>query len=97
MKDKQVSVLVTKEYEIELEAYGKNKADAFGTAFAALKKKAYSMVDGLIIHMEPETVYLLADEEQSKVEKLVGFFKPRQLRNHYVKFRVKVIVKYIPL
>lgn len=80
-----------------LEAYGKDKAEAFGTAFAQLKKKAYKEVEGLIIHMEPENVEVLEEYEQTTVEKIIGFFKPKQIQNYYVKFQVTVTMKYIPL
>ncbi len=90
------SILITEHHTIELEVYGKDRNDAFGKAFAALKKKAYAMVDGLIIHMEPEDVYLIADVEKTGAEKLAGYFKPRQIQNHYIKIRVAVVIKFIP-
>ena len=97
MDNRGKSILVTERHTIELEAYGKDRKDAFGAAFADLKKKAYALVDGLIIHMEPEDVYTLVDVEKTKGEKLVGYFKPRQIQNHHVKIQVVVIIKYIPL
>lgn len=97
MGNEGASILITEHHTIELEAYGKDRKEAFGTAFAALKKKAYALVDGLIIHMEPKDVYLLAEVEKSKAEKLAGYFKPRQIQDYYVKFQVAVVIKYIPL
>ena len=49
------SCLIETEEIFSLEAYGADKAEAFGKAFAALKNKAYASLSGkgLLIYMEP--------------------------------------------
>lgn len=84
---------VTKEFE--LESYGKNRTEAVAAVFTKLKKEVYASVDGLIIHMEPTDVILIAQEEKTKVEKFLGFFAPREVQDYYVKLKVVTTVKYI--
>lgn len=91
------STMVTADMEFILEAYGKDKKNAFASAFGSLKKKAYANLNGLIIHMEPKGVIVLEEEEKTKVQKLAGFFRPRQIQDYYVKIQVTVIIKYIPM
>jgi len=97
MNKPQKSSMMTEDIEFILEAYGKDKQTAFAAAFGKLKKKAYARVDGLIIHMEPKEVNVLEENEKTKTEKLVGYFKPRQIQDYYVKLQVIVVMKYIPL
>ena len=97
MDKKKTSSLVCKEIDFTLESYGKSKTEALGDIFAMLKKRAYKEVEGLIIHMEPKDVYILEEKEQTRTQKLVGFFKPKQIQNYYVKVLVTVTVKYVPL
>lgn len=91
------STMVTEDIEFILEAYGKDKQMAFASAFGLLKKKAYARVDGLIIHMEPKDVIVLEENEKSKTQKLIGYFRPRQIQDYYVKLQVIVTMKYIPI
>lgn len=95
MENAEVSCLKTEEREFVLEAYGKNREEAVGTVFARLKKEVYRSVDGLILHMEPREVYLAREEEKTRAQKLLGFFAPREIQNHYIKLRVIVTVKYL--
>ena len=97
MSNSQKSTMVTEDVEFILEAYGKDKRNAFASAFGMLKKKAYARVDGLIIHMEAKEVNVLEENEKTKAEKLVGYFRPRQIQDYYVKLQVIVTMKYIPL
>ena len=95
MESTGVSCLRTEEREFTLEAYGKNREEAAGAVFAKLKKEVYAAVKGLILHMEPKEVYLLKEEEKTQVQKLLGFFAPREIQNHYLKLRIIVTVKYM--
>ena len=45
--------------------------------------------------MEPKEVYLLKEEEKTQVQKLLGFFAPREIQNYYLKLRIVVTVKYM--
>lgn len=90
-------MMITADMEFILESYGKDKKLAYASAFGSLKKMAYAKVDGLIIHMEPEEVVVLEEEEKTKAQKIVGYFKPRQNQDYYVKLKVIVKMKYIPM
>lgn len=91
---KSCLVTVTKEFEIE--AVGKNKKEAYGTAFAKLKKLAYASVDGLLLHMEPEDVILLKEVEKTKTEKFLGYFAPKEIQNYTIRIIVVTKIKYVP-
>lgn len=91
------SVMIIEKKSIILEAYGKDKKNTYASAFGQLKKKVYADVDGLIIHMEPDQVIVLKEEEKTKAQKVVGYFKPKQIQDYYVKLEVIVTMKYIPL
>lgn len=95
MENQGVSCLKTERKEFLLESYGKNREEAAGTIFAKLKKEVYSAVDGLILQMEPQEVYLVKEEEKTEIQKFLGFFAPREIQNYYLKLRVVVVVKYI--
>lgn len=95
MENQGVPCLKTEQREFVLEAYGKNRQEAAGTIFARLKKEVYAAVDGLILHMEPREVYLVKEEEKTEIQKLLGFFAPREIQNYYLKLRIVVTVKYI--
>jgi uncharacterized protein (TIGR03578 family) len=89
------SCLKTVTREFVLDAYGKKRVDAVATIFAKLKKEAYDSVDGLLIHMEPEDVILLAEEEKTKIQKFLGFFAPKEIQDYYIKLKVIVTIRYI--
>lgn len=72
------SCLKTITKEFVLDAYGKKREDAVAAVFAKLKKEAYNSVDGLLIHMEPDDVILLAEDEKNKVQKFLAFLLPRE-------------------
>ena len=95
MEDQGVSCLKTEQREFVLEAYGKDREEAAGTIFAKLKKAVYGSVDGLILHMEPQEVYRVKEEEKTQVQKFLGFFAPREIQNYYLKLRIVVTVKYM--
>lgn len=89
------SCLKTATKEFVLEAYGKKREDAVGAVFSKLKKEVYGSVDGLLIHMEPQDVFLLKEEEKTRAQKFLGFFAPKEIQDYYIKLRVIVTVKYI--
>lgn len=95
MENQGVSCLKVEQREFVLESYGKNREEAAGTVFAKLKKAVYGSVEGLILQMEPQEVYLIREEEKTQVQKFLGFFAPREIQNHYLKLRIVVTVKYI--
>ena len=63
-----MSCLKTVTKEFTLESYGKNRTEAVAAVFAKLKKEAYAAVDGLLIHMQPQDVILLGEEEKTQKE-----------------------------
>ena len=90
-----MSCLKTVTKEFTLESYGKNRTEAVAAIFAKLKKEAYESVDGLLIHMQPQDVILLGEEEKTKIQKVLGFFAPREIQDYYVKLKVIVTIQYI--
>ena len=90
-----MSCLKTVTKEFTLESYGKNRTEAVAAIFAKLKKEAYEPVDGLLIHMQPQDVILLGEEEKTKIQKVLGFFAPREIQDYYVKLKVIVTIQYI--
>ena len=90
-----MSCLKTVTKEFTLESYGKNRTEAVAAVFAKLKKEAYDSVEGLLIHMEPDDVILLAEEEKTKVQKVLGFFAPKEIQDYYIKLKVIVTIRYI--
>lgn len=90
------SCLQTETKDFELEAHGKNKKEAFGTAFAKFKKAAYASVDGLIIHMEPDDVFIHKYTEKTTTQRFMGYFAPKEIQNVTVSLRITATIKYIP-
>ena len=90
-----MSCLKTVTKEFTLESYGKNRTEAVAAVFAKLKKEAYAAVDGLLIHMQPQDVILLGEEEKTKVQKFLGFFAPREIQDYYIKLKVIATIQYI--
>ena len=90
-----MSCLKTVTKEFTLESYGKNRTEPVAAVFAKLKKEAYAAVDGLLIHMQPQDVILLGEEEKTKVQKFLGFFAPREIQDYYIKLKVIVTIQYI--
>ena len=72
------SCLKTITKEFVLDAYGKKREDAVAAVFAKLKKEAYNSVNGLLIHMEPDDVILLAEDEKTKCKNSWLFLLPRE-------------------
>lgn len=97
MRSEGQSVLQVEKATLNLEAYGNDRKEAYGNAFASLKKKAYSAVEGLIIHMEPEDVIVLEEVEQTGAQKVAAYFKPRKMQHFYIKIQVMVSIKYIKI
>lgn len=93
------SCLIETEEIFSLEAYGADKAEAFGKAFAALKNKAYASLSGkgLLIYMEPIGVEITKEHWQDTREKIVSFFKPKPTMHYQVELQVTVKMRYVPL
>ena len=87
------SCLKTITKEFVLDAYGKKREDAVAAVFAKLKKEAYNSVNGLLIHMEPDDVILLAEDEKNKVQKFLAFFAPKGIQDYYIKLKVIVTIR----
>lgn len=83
------------ETNLILESSGASRERAYANIFSDLRKKIYDKVDGLIIHMEPLEVYELETKRETRTEKFLGLFMPREKEDFYVKVEVVVRVKYI--
>ena len=93
------SCLIEEVKTYKLEAYGKNKTEAFGRAFAGLQSKVYASLNGtgLLIYMEPLAVDIRKEYEETTAEKILGFFKPKPTMHYQVEFDVTVKMRWLPL
>ena len=90
-----VSCLKTAVREFTLEGTGKDRAEAAASVFAQLRRRAPASVEGLLIQMEPRDILLLEEEEKTRVQRLLGFFAPRELAAHRLRLKVVVTIRYI--
>jgi uncharacterized protein (TIGR03578 family) len=81
--------------DIVIEATGKSMEEAYGDVFRTLRKKVYSEIKGLILHMEPTAVYVLKEEIKEYTEKFLFIFMPRQKKDYKLTVKVTVDIRYI--
>lgn len=92
------SALRKMEKAVEVEGYGKkSRTEAVANALGKLKNESYKAIDGTgtLVDVHATDVYILAEEEKTKVEKFLGFFAPKQIKNYYIKLKVILEIKYI--
>lgn len=95
MSEKQY--LQSREVELTIESSGKTKKDAFAAIFTKLRKQIYSKVQGLILYMEPDEVYILSEEVNKVNEAFLWFFMKREKTQYTIKAKVIVTIKYLDL
>lgn len=95
MAEKQCMQTVKK--EITITGHGKSKSEAFSNVFSQLRNRIYKEVDGLIIQMEPEEVYLVDTNEKKYTEKFLWIFMPRERCYYEIKAKIVVLVKYVTI
>ena len=84
------------EKAVEIEAYGKNRKEAMGAAFGKIKNESYAAVgDGILVDVHAVDVFILDEQEKTKIQKLFGFFLPRQIQDYYVKMKIVLEIKYL--
>ena len=90
------SSLKKMEKAVEIEAYGKNRKEAMGAAFGKIKNESYAAVgDGVLVDVHAVDVFILEEQEKTKIQKLFGFFLPRQIQDYYVKMKIVLEIKYL--
>ena len=90
------SSLKKMEKAVEIEAYGKNRKEAIGAAFGKIKNESYAAVgDGILVDVHAVDVFILDEQEKTKIQKLFGFFLPRQIQDYYVKMKIVLEIKYL--
>ena len=90
------SSLKKMEKAVEIEAYGKNRKEAMGAAFGKIKNESYAAVgDGILVDVHAVDVFILDEQEKTKIQKLFGFFLPRQIQDYYVKMKIVLEIKYL--
>ena len=90
------SSLKKMEKAVEIEAYGKNRKEAIGAAFGKIKNESYAAVgDGVLVDVHAVDVFILDEQEKTKIQKLFGFFLPRQIQDYYVKMKIVLEIKYL--
>ena len=83
--------------EITISASGKSKSQAFSNVFSLLRKEVYKEINGLILQMEPEEVYVLDEDSKKYTEKFLWFFMPRERYNYQIKVKIVVLIKYVEI
>ena len=90
------SSLKKMEKAVEIEAYGKNRRDALGAAFGRIRNESYAAVgDGVLVDVHATDVFILEEEEKTRVQKLFGFFLPREVQDYRVKLKIILEIKYL--
>ncbi|MBQ6493440.1 MAG: DUF4312 family protein [Erysipelotrichaceae bacterium] len=91
------SSLKKMEKAVEIEAYGKNRKEAIGTAFGKIKNESYAAVgeNEVLVDVHAVDVYILEEEEKTKIQKLFGFFMPREVQDYRVKLKIILEIKYL--
>ena len=79
----------------ELDSYSKVRNDAISNCFSKLRKTVYSDIDGAIINMQVIDVRILEEKEETKIQKLFGYFLPREQRDYYIKLKINCEIKYL--
>lgn len=87
--------LLSKEVELVVEGKGRTKKDALADIFTRLRKQIYNEIDGLILHMQPEEVYILSEEVERTKEAFLGVFMKRVKEQYELKAKITVSLKYI--
>lgn len=61
-----------------------------------IKNESYAAVgDGILVDVHAVDVFILDEQEKTKIQKLFGFFLPRQIQDYYVKMKVVLEIKYL--
>lgn len=90
------SSLKKMEKAVEIEAYGKNRQDAMGKAFGRIRSESYAAVgDGVLVDVHAVDVFILEEEEKTRIQKLFGFFMPREVQDYRVKLKIILEIKYL--
>lgn len=90
------SSLKKMEKAVEIEAYGKSRKEAIGAAFGKIKNESYAAVgEGILVDVHATDVIILEEEEKTRVQKLFGFFMPRQVQDYRVKLKIILEIKYL--
>ncbi len=90
------SSLKVMNHAVEIEAYGKNRKEAIGAAFGKMRNESYAAVgDGVLVDVHAVDVIILEEEEKTKIQKLFGFFMPRQIQDYRVKLKIILEIKYL--
>lgn len=89
------SDLKTVRKSYELDSYAKKRNEAISDCFSKLRKKIYLDIKGALINMQVINVKILEEKEETRVEKLFGYFMPRERRDYYIKLEIDCEIKYL--
>lgn len=89
------NIMKSIEKDIIVQAEGKSKEEAYGSAFRLLRKNVYSEIKGCILQMEPKAVYVMEENVKTYTEKFLWLFMSREIETCTIKIRVTVDIKYI--
>lgn len=94
MELKQLMKTVTQ--SIDAEGTGKSRAEALGNALSEMRKTANRDIDGTILKMEPQQVYLLSEAVDTETERFLFMFMPREKTTYTISYRFTVEIRYVP-
>ena len=89
--------LVKENREFILTGKGKNEREAYEQIFSQFKVEIYKQVNGVLLQMEPEEVYVLSTDVKKYTEKFLFIFLPREKQEITVKVKLIVSIKYIEI
>ncbi|MBG0785954.1 MAG: DUF4312 family protein [Anaerolineaceae bacterium] len=93
MTEKNQLISVKKTFQ--LTGKGKSEEEAYTEIFAKVKRAVYDSVEGVVLQMEPEEVYITAFDESVEKEKFLFLFFPREKRRVSIDVKLVVSLKYL--
>jgi len=95
MKEGNQIIQQTKSFT--LSGKGKNEEEAYSEIFSKVKRVVYESVEGVVLQMEPEEVYVKSFDETVEKEKFLFLLFPREKRQVSIEVKLVVSLKYIAI
>lgn len=83
--------------EVIVSGKGESEQTAFASALSSIQKKIMSESSDVILRIEPVDVSILKAEKETKKEKFMFFFFPREKTTYSIELRVEVEITTILL
>ena len=89
------SDLKTQIKAFDLDAYGRNRNEAVTKCFTKLKNEVYGDSQSALINMQVIDVQINEEKEETKIEKLFGYFMPKERHDYYINLKIICEIKYL--